>query len=171
LNPLISASFNGTDEALLNKLRGALYTKILQDLKVQVDIEDIHLQSYIVQNKLSGQVLNHRSGTLSDSIRAIPAVIEGSKVTGHVEGAGGPAFYGRFFEEGGKGPYEIRPVRARCLAWMGDDGAMVFAMRVMHPAIPHLPFMQPSLDENRDRINTNLKQCVINSYNKVMAGK
>jgi len=166
---MITGSFNGTDEAILNKLRGGLYERILEGVREQVDIEDIRLQSYIVTQKLSGQVLHHRSGTLIDSIRVIRAQIQGNTVTGGVEGAGGNAFYGRFFEEGGKGPYTIVPVNAKALAFLGRDGIMVFCKRVQHPPIPKLPFMQPSLDENRNGITERVRARVVTEYNRVVS--
>jgi len=170
-NPMISGSFNGTDEVLLNKLRSGLVQRILEGLKEQVDLEDIGLQSYIIQNKLSGQVLHHRSGNLIDSIRVIKAQIQGNNVIGGVEGAGGNAFYGRYFEEGGKGPYTIVPINKKALAFLGRDGVMVICRKVNHPAIPKLPFMQPSLDENRDGITSRVKNRIVVEYNKEMAKK
>lgn len=166
----LKADFNGTDEELINKLRTTIFDRIMQGLKQEIDKQDIRLQSYIVSQKLSGQVLQHRSGTLSDSIRVIPAIIEGDQVKGGVEGAGGPAFYGRYFEEGGKGPYEIRPKTAQALHFFASDGSEVFAKKVMHPAIPHLPFMQPSLDELRDSMAEAVQASIIRSFNQAVEG-
>lgn len=43
-----------------------------------------------------------------------------------------PLHYHRHLDAGTR-PHEIRPVRARFLRFMGRDGSIVFARRVMHP--------------------------------------
>lgn len=75
--------------------------KLFEAVRVEIDRQNKLLQTHIVGDKLQGQVLHHRSGKLGASIRIIPATIDGTMVSGTVEGAGGPAWYGRVHEYGG----------------------------------------------------------------------
>lgn len=190
---MISATFKGTDAEVLSRLRTAA-SLVLAGLRKQLTLEMANLRRYIVSQKLSGQVLHHRSGALIDSIQEVPTTESGMEVEGGVQGGGGVAFYGIYFEEGGKGPYPIKPVNKKALAFFPSEGPTprnqsivaqvtrglgkggstrtaaiqkfgmlggVTVKSVMHPAIPKLPFMKPSLEENRERIITNLRQAAI----------
>ena len=181
-------------EEVADKLRRAPYAS-MSNLAKQMTIEMEALRSYVVNNKLRGQVLNSKQGTLIDSVQATPTVTEGAKVIGGIEAGGGPAFFGIFFEKGGKGPYPIIPRVKKALAFLmpsqtivprnqevvntmwngfargGDaksraiakfrayNGTVVAA--VNHPAVPLLPFMGPSYEENKDVIATRLKTSVL----------
>lgn len=92
-----------------------------------------------VKGNLSGGVLQTRSGALLGSVRKEPAQVSGDEVVGAVTAGGDEAPYGIYFEEGGTSEYEIVPINARVLAWMGE-GRMMFAKRVIHPPTPHLPW-------------------------------
>jgi hypothetical protein len=197
----MKVGFKTNEEEVYARL-GAAVKNSLNGMKEDVDKETIRLQRYIVREKLQGQVLRHVSGTLSDSIRAIPAVVSGYIVTGTVEGAGGLAFYGRSFEEGGSRSYEILPRQKKALAFFGGEGPVPRSASIMadvtrkmsrgtgsvrakaisqfqdmggtvvrkvnHPPTPKLPFMQPSLDENRDGIETRLKASIVRSYRQAL---
>lgn len=145
----------------------ALQTKgpqIIQVLRTKLTALLFQLQSYVVSQKLSGQILNRRTGILSGSIRANPATLEGTIISGNVQGAGGPAFYGAVHELGGSKEYSIVPVKARALSFI-RDGQRVFAKRVMHPPLRQRAFMGPSLDENAAKIKSELNAAL----NKVIA--
>jgi hypothetical protein len=119
------------------------------------------MQGWIVSQELHGQVLKQRSGKLAGSIRMIPATVEGAGVvTGHVEGAGGPAWYGRIFEEGGTGPFDIVPVSAKALRFIGSDGEVHFAKIVHHPGLPSRPFMAPAQEHFRPIIYAGIQETV-----------
>src|ERR1043166_2857685 len=96
---MLRISFQGSDQTLIQNLNGKR-PRILLALRTKLDALDIALQAKIVGEKLSGQVLQHRSGKLPGSIRYIPATIAGLTLAGYVEGGGGPALYGRFHEYG-----------------------------------------------------------------------
>jgi hypothetical protein len=143
--------------------------RIIMVLTTKVTSLMLRLASYVQSQKLSGQVLTPRTGVLRGSVNAIPATVEGTTITGAVEAAGGPAFYGHFFEKGtsdessmfwggGRG-YPIMAVKARALRFM-IDGKVVFAKSVMHPPIIARPFMKPSLDENAANIESELRASV-----------
>lgn len=58
---------------------------------------------------------------------------------------GPTAIYGRIQELGGI----IKPVTARMLSWIGDDGQRIFAKMVQ---IPARPYLRPAVDEHMTRI-------------------
>jgi hypothetical protein len=96
---VLTVDLVGTNEAAASiRAKGP---RIIQAIIKKINGSMIALQSYIVTGKLSGQVLKHRSGKLANSIRVNPAEAEGATVTASVEGAGGPAWYGRLHEFGG----------------------------------------------------------------------
>jgi hypothetical protein len=97
---MIKFSFNDSDKRLVERLRKK-GPSIVAAIRAAVDRSNFEMQSKIVAEKLQGQVLEHRSGKLGGSIRVIAAQVVGTKVAGSVEGAGGPAWYGKLHEYGG----------------------------------------------------------------------
>lgn len=142
---------------LSSNLNGASVPIIIEALRTKLDALDFALQSRIVSDKLSGQVLQHRSGKLAASIRAIPTVREGTELVGSVEGGGGPAFYAKFHEYGTTRQYEIVPTNKKALAFM-VGGKQVFVKRVMHPPIQERSFMRTTLNEMQTEIVNGLQQ-------------
>jgi hypothetical protein len=94
-------------------------------LSKQMTIEMEALRTYIVLNKLSGNVLQSKQGTLIDSVQATETVTSGAQVTGGVEAGGGPAYYGVFFEKGGTSKYLIVPKVKKALAFLTPDRLIV----------------------------------------------
>lgn len=163
-------TFGNSASALSSKIRGARAT-LIDALSKRVMWWMLRMQQ-VIQQKLSGEVLQPRTGKLRGSINVQPVVVDGNTITGTVEGAGGPAFYGRFHEWGGNGPYEIVPVNKQALAFFADGssgsarGIMrglaqggaaaaekfaaaggVVVRSVQHPAIIQRAFMGPSQRE------------------------
>lgn len=133
---------------------------LMSALTTSVSLVMLKLQAHIVSEHLSGRPgLNQITGTLATSIRAIPAKVENGEVSGGVEGAGGPAFYGRFHEFGTSRPYSIVPKNARALKFH-VGGRTVFAKSVNHPPIQERSFMRSSLAEMRDQIVAEIQQSV-----------
>ena len=97
---MLNISFNNSDARAAASLR-AKGPRIVQALKLRMDALMIKLQGYIQSQKLEGQVLHHRTGHLTGSIRAMPAVQEANTLTAEVLGGGGPIFYARIHEYGG----------------------------------------------------------------------
>lgn len=120
----VRLSFGDSDRQLIAQLNGK-GTAIIQALTSKLTNLMLRLQQHIVRDKLSGQVLHHRTGKLASSIVAYPAQAEGSQLVGKVEGASGPAFYGQVHERGGRGPYEIRPVNKKALAFFPQGYSQV----------------------------------------------
>jgi len=111
----------------------------------------LELQAKIVGEKLQGQVLAHRSGKLAGSIRVVPAIVEGTSVVGIVQGAGGPAFYGRVHEFGGT--FDIPTHQRKVGATKEKIRARLGGTVRAHTAtFPQRSFMRTSLEEMRGRI-------------------
>ncbi|MBQ1541235.1 MAG: hypothetical protein IIZ63_04475 [Caulobacteraceae bacterium] len=122
-----------------------------------------------VRAKLSGEVLQTRSGALARSIA--------SDVAG-----GGEETYARVFSQGVKyaaiqeyggqtPPHEILPVKAKALAFM-IGGKPVFAASVKHPGsrIPPRPYLQPALDEAAAEMTQTLGQAAVDAVRRQIGG-
>jgi hypothetical protein len=120
---MLTLSFGGTDEETVERVRQA-YPRLIVAWTKTLDGLNIKMQAKIVSEKLQGQVLHHRSGKLANSIRVIPAKIEGNVLSSGVEGAGGPAWYGVVQERGGTRAYEIRPVNKQALAFIPSGSGL-----------------------------------------------
>jgi hypothetical protein len=160
---MLKISFTGDSDSRLIQVLRSRPAALLRVLSVRLNALMFQLQSKIVSEKLSGQVLKRRTGILSGSIRAMPAEVEGAKITAEVLGGGGPAFYAATFEEG-CAPYQIMAVRARALRFM-VDGRAAYAKSVSHPAM-YAPFMRPSLEEFTPQIRTDLQAALDAELNK-----
>lgn len=116
---------------------------------------ELQLQSKIRGNLASGIGLKSRHGTsgLAGSVRAYEPTIEGTMITGAVEGGGGPFFYGRMWEF--YGHKEIVPVTKKVLHFFAD-GKEVFTMRVS--AQQPRPWMIPPFHEMREQIISELNE-------------
>jgi hypothetical protein len=98
---------------------------MVANLRLQLNYLALKLQKKIVSEKLSGQVLAHRSGKLAGSIHAQTTKMMGDRLSVSVTGAGGPAFYGRVHEYGGTRNYLIEPKTREALAWLPNVGPLV----------------------------------------------
>jgi hypothetical protein len=155
---MIRAELRGTDERAARALH-ILYPRLIAALMVKMNSLLIQLQAKIVGEKLSGQVLKHRTGKLAGSIRVIAAEASGDKIEGAVLGGGGPAFYAKFHEFGTTDWYVIQPVNKKALRFMIGDKE-VFAKSVFHPPIQERSFMRSSLAEMREQVIAELTEIV-----------
>jgi phage gpG-like protein len=109
------------------------------------------LADRVRNDKLSGGVLNVRSGALRESIAAdVSASGDGVSAT---VGSNGVK-YAAIQEYGGKtAAHEILPAKAQALAFV-VNGALRFARRVEHPGsvIPERSYLRSTLDEMSDTI-------------------
>lgn len=118
-----------------------------------------------IREKLSGEVLNTRSGALTDSISSF-FDDEGSAVSVAASSGGVP--YAAIHEFGGKSAaHDIVAVKAKALAFSVGSGE-VFAKRVRHPGstIPARSYLRSALAEMRDEITTGWKQAVLESLGR-----
>jgi hypothetical protein len=158
---MITVEINTTQAVASIQARSPL---ILEAIARKMNGLNIALQAHIVGNKLSGQVLKHRSGKLANSIRVNQAQIDGETITSSVQGAGGPAFYGRLHEYGTDRSYRIVPVNKKALAFI-LDGKKVVVKSVLHPPIKERSFMRTSFAEMQDRIIEGIRQTFSETVN------
>lgn len=140
------------------------FPQIQGAVKVSMARLVLKLAAKIKGEKLSGQVLRNRTGTLrrsiSPSVSGTETVTVG-KVTTNVE-------YARIHEFGGKtAPHVILPRRGRALAfpWKGKD---VFFAKVNHPGsqMPERSFMRTALEEMRPEILEEFNNAIMQVVSK-----
>ena len=112
---MIEITFNTTDSRLAAWLERKR-PQVVGALADRLDSLMLELQKR-VQQKLSGQVLEHRSGKLLGSVEKQPLDRSDTRISGRVTAAGGPAFYGRIQEKGGTRTYDILPKYKKALAF------------------------------------------------------
>lgn len=145
---MIDLTFEPSLEEYGEKLeqRASLLQSAIQD-KLN-ELEARLLQS--IQQKLSGPVLNQRTGNLISSVEMQAAEWVGQVCGGQVGiPDSAPSFpYAIAFEKGGHGPYDIYPRVAAMLSWLDlEDGSRHFSKHVVHPTIEQRSFIAPSVAE------------------------
>ena len=114
--------------------------------------------------KLSGEVLNARSGALRDSITG-DVEAQGETILASI-GSIGDIKYAAIQEYGGTtSAHEILPSKSNVLAFI-SGGQGRFAKRIEHPGsvIPERSYLRSSLDEMRDEIIADLTAAVANAW-------
>lgn len=113
----------------------------------------------MVEDKLSGGVLNVVTGALLSSVVLNAIQVSGMSFEGSVEiPEGSPEhLIGLVHELGGEGYYIIEPVNAQALAFV-VDGKLVITRRVNHPPALQRSFLRSTLDEMGDYIFEELNQ-------------
>lgn len=122
------------------------------------------LRRYVIDRKLSGQVLNRKTGRLQRNTRATMTV---TKTTLRIV-LGTVSRYGRIHEKGGVIPaHTIEPKRAKVLSWT-KYGERQFARQVNLPPVsmPKRPFLAPSLRENQKKMSLALKAAIVENLRK-----
>jgi phage gpG-like protein len=115
-----------------------------------------------IQQKLSGEVLQTRSGALAASI--ISSIEnDGSDLSVSISSTGVP--YAAIQEFGGKTvAHDIVAVKAKALAFSAGGG-QIFAKSVHHPGstIPARSYLGSSLADMRDDIESGFKQAILDA--------
>lgn len=138
-------------EALDRQLAG-LPANLLTRLEAKARTLAAALVTKVRDERLSGQLLQSRSGALKASIAA-ELTVDGGALNATV-GSFGDVKYAAIQEYGGRtAAHEILPAKTQALAFVAGGG-MGFARRVQHPgsAIPAHAYLLASLDESRDAI-------------------
>ena len=133
--------------------------RVRQALSSKATVLAVALEAKI-QQKLSGGVLNMRSGALASSI--IATVNESSADISVRIGTSGDVKYAAIQEFGGTiPPHEIVPDKAKALAFV-VGGKQVFAARVNLPAVtlPERSYLRSSLAEMAGEIAEGLSGAV-----------
>jgi phage gpG-like protein len=114
----------------------------------------------LVEAKLSGEVLQSRTGALAASVEVEgPALADAGVLTSVSAGTR----YAAIQEYGGvTAPHDILPSRARALAFV-MGGRQVFAARVHHPGshIPERSYLRASLAEMAPAIEAGMRAAVL----------
>lgn len=145
------------DDKLIYRLN-SLPQKVRASLKKGMVRAMLGLSRYVKESKLSGQVLNVRSGNLRRSI-TYRISDDATSVTGIT---GTNSEYGHIHEYGGKTPpHIIRPKTAKALMFQ-IGGQTVFAKEVHHPGskMPMRSFLRSSLREQASMIQKELSMAV-----------
>jgi len=163
---IISISIVGDKEVIakLGKMPATVHAALLQ----KVTTLALKLEAYIKKNKLSGQVLNRKTGRLARSItHAVDA--QPHAVWGRVFSTGDVPYAGIHEYGGQTGAHIILPKKASVLAFV-KDGQKVFARKVNHPGstMPERSYMRSSLREMSVEISTAMKEAVLQGAKRAM---
>lgn len=162
---MIKAELIGGDKVILSVDK--LSVQAVVAVKLFISKYTYVLMRRVMQDKLSGQVLNVRTGNLRRSIpRGTKVVESGDNITGVVGlGGGGSAKvakYGGIHEYGGTIPAHVVEVKNKmALRWM-SNGTPRFAKRVNIPAVkmPVRSFLRSTLREARAEFNAGINKAV-----------
>jgi hypothetical protein len=108
------------------------------------------------KQKVSGEVLNVRTGAGRSGIHALPTTSTSTEVKG---GWASSVYYMKFQEFGVPHSWQIRPKTAKALAFE-IGGKTIFAMHVTHPPLPERSFMRSALREMQPRIQSEIEAAV-----------
>lgn len=156
---MLSIKFEGQPE-LLNRLK-AMPDTIREALVQKVTELTLRLEA-LVKTKLSGDVLNVRTGALRSSIYS-RVYEEGKGVYGKVVSPADVP-YAQAHEFGAHIP-ERFPVNAKALHFY-INGQEVFAKKAAAFELPERSFLRSSLDDMKDEITVELKQVIEQAVNK-----
>jgi len=154
---VIRVDIEGDDRlfARLNAMPNALHLALLRRLELLV----LKLEAKVKRDKLSGQVLNVRTGALR---RSIHNVVEdrGSELVGKVLRSGAVKYAGIHEYGGTTKPHVILPKKAKALSFISSSGNRVFATKVNHPGsrMPERSFLRSSLGDMKTEILSSFAQ-------------
>jgi phage gpG-like protein len=131
--------------------------RVIEALRIRMAQEMLNLKAYVDDEKLSGQVLNQRSGNLKNS-GFTEVQDDGNQITGFV-GYGMTVPYARIHELGGQ--INVPAVDGKLMVFE-RAGAMVFATkhRAFTVEMPARPYLQPSLEEKLPDIREGLLEAI-----------
>lgn len=148
---MIDASIRG-DRYVINRFRQAP-PAVRDAIRESTSRLVLRLQRKVMMEKLSGQVLKVRTGTLRRSIPNGSAVVETDQgIAGYV---GTRLKYGKLHELGGVIPaHPIEAIKGKSLRFQLRDGKAMFRRRVMIPTqqVPPRSFLGSALEEMHETI-------------------
>jgi phage gpG-like protein len=143
------------DRALVARL-DAMPGRVHDGLARAVTRLGLELQRKVQSEKLSGQVLKVRTGTLRSSINM---QIEDTE-TEIAASVGTNVLYGRIQEYGVARSWLIEARNAKSLAFT-IGGTKLFRRRVTHPPLPERSFLRSALAEMAPAIEEGLREAVV----------
>jgi len=153
---MLDLSLNDTASAAL----AAMPERIAAALAAKANVLATELQAKI-QRKLSGDVLNRKSGALAGSI-SVTTDDPSAGISVHIA-ASADVKYAAIHEFGGTiPPHQIVPDKARALAFLVGS-KQTLAARVLMPAVtmPERSYMRSSLAEMAEEIREELTGAVV----------
>ena len=129
---------------------------IMKALTAKMDFTTARVQQVIVNDKLQGQLLNHREGNLSNSVRPTETVVTATEIDGGVVAGGTAAPYAAALEYGARA-HLIRAINAKALHF-SIGGQEMFRKQVMHPGNRAYAFMRSTLDEQAQEIQAGFQE-------------
>lgn len=129
---------------------------IRKALAAKMDFTTARIQKIIVDDKLQGQLLNHRKGKLSNSVRPTETAVTADEIDGGVVAGGTGAPYARALEYGARA-HLIKAVNAKALHF-SVGGVEIFRKSVMHPGNRAYAFMRGTLDEEASNIQAGFQE-------------
>lgn len=158
---MITAGATGGPEVVV-KLRSLPETMRLR-LKREVTRQALDLKDYVVQQKLSGQVLHRITGTLAASINTQVAEEPGG-VVGRVGVLGKAVKYAAYHEYGFHGPVSVKAhLRSMTMAWgrpMKNPHEVSVRQHQRELDYAGNPFLRPALEEKRAQIEAGIAGAV-----------
>jgi hypothetical protein len=151
--------FTGTVDAsgLKERLNGTA-SRVIAAMRARLEAETGRLTDYIKSQKLSGQVLQNRTGNLRNSVFYY-LEDRGTEIVGNVDVSMPAAKYGAAQEFGAHIPERV-PVTARALHWVSAGGGNVFAMRAKAFDLQARSFMNSSLRERQEAITASIQESI-----------
>jgi len=143
--------------ALKARLNGTA-AKVIASMRARAEVETGRLTDYIKSQKLSGQVLQNRTGNLRNAVFYYMED-RGTVIVGNVDVSMPAAKYGAAQEFGAHIPERV-PVTAKALHWLSAGGGDVFAMRARAFDLPARSFMNSSLAENQEQITASIQESI-----------
>lgn len=152
-------------------------SRVTLAIRDAINMANTELQIYIQNKKFQGNPLQQRRGGrgLMGSIRAVPAEIDGTTVTGEVQGGGSVEFYGKYHEYGGT--FDVPDGRRVALGSKLDRRKlMVNASKYGYDTVTHTQsrpytitfqersFMRSSMAENKDQIYSRLRAALMGVF-------
>ena len=125
-----------------------LTPSILHEIAISIDVLTPELGAFIVEQKLSGQVLNKITGKLQESIKPQPVVQASDAIVGEVLQDNSIADYGRVHEWGA----DIPTRQGNPMRWIGQEGEPVFRFMAKGFTLPERSFMRSALEDFAPRI-------------------
>jgi phage gpG-like protein len=159
---MFAVAVSGADE-LIARLDD-LPERLAVALRAKMEELAATLVDAIKYDKLSGGVLNMRSGALANSI--VADVSEAGDAIRATGGAGGDVKYAAIQEYGGKtSAHDILAVKGEALMFM-VGGVRRFARKVEHPGslIPERSYLRSALDEMSGDIVAGLSDAAAESW-------
>jgi len=163
-----SVRLQGSDE-LVQRMR-TLPERARDSILLQMKAQAAEI-SAAIKEKLSGPVLNAKTGRLRSGVyaRVYPS---DKKITLSV-GVRGDVPYAAIHEYGGKTrAHEILPTKGRALKFLGEQGAAQYASKVDHPGsrMPERSYVRSTVDEQLGDIESAIEDKMEEAIRRVLLG-